>query len=68
MSEIDESRVQVPTYDPVRRSGKATERFFSKLKKFRAVATRYGKRDDNFLASVQLAFIRIGLHYNKSGT
>src|SRR5690606_29741484 len=33
----------------------AVERFFSKLKHFRAVATRYDKRDDNFLASVQLA-------------
>ena len=29
------------------------ERFFSKIKHFRAVATRYDKRDDNFLASVQ---------------
>jgi transposase len=27
------------------------ERFFNRLKHFRAVATRYGKRDDNFLAS-----------------
>jgi transposase len=35
------------------------ERFFNKLKQFRAVATRYDKRDDNYLASVQLASIRI---------
>ena len=35
------------------------ERFFNKLKHFRAVATRYDKRDDNFLASVQLASNRI---------
>lgn len=35
------------------------ERFFNKIKQFRAVATRYDKRDDNFLASVQLASIRI---------
>jgi transposase len=28
------------------------ERFFNRLKHFRAVATRYDKRDDNFLASV----------------
>jgi transposase len=27
------------------------ERFFAKLKQFRAIATRYDKRDDNFLAS-----------------
>ena len=42
------------------------ERFFSKLKQFRAVATRYDKRDDNFLASVQLASIRIWLRHNES--
>ena len=37
------------------------ERFFNKLKNFRAVATRCDKRDDNFLASIQLASIRIWL-------
>ena len=44
------------------------ERFFNKLKQFRAVATRYDKRDDNFLASVQLASIRIWLRHNESVT
>ena len=43
------------------RQRNAVERFFSKLKHFRGVATRYDKRDDNFLASVQLASIRIWL-------
>ncbi len=42
------------------------ERFFNKLKHFRAIATRYDKRDDNFLASVQLASIRIWLRFNES--
>jgi transposase len=42
------------------------ERFFNKLKQFRAVATRYDKRDDNFLASVQFASIRIWLRHNES--
>ncbi|HEX8214353.1 MAG TPA: IS5 family transposase [Allosphingosinicella sp.] len=42
------------------------ERFFNKLKQFRAVATRYDKNDDNFLASVQLASIRIWLRHNES--
>jgi len=42
------------------------ERFFNKLKNFRAVATRYDKRDDNFLASVQLASIRIWLRTYES--
>jgi transposase len=45
-----------------------SERFFNKLKHFRAVATRYDKRDDNFLASVQLASIRIWLRFNESVT
>jgi transposase len=42
------------------------ERFFNKLKHFRAVATRYDKRDDNYLASVQLASIRIWMRFNES--
>ncbi len=42
------------------------ERFFNKLKHFRAIATRYDKRDDNFLASVQLASIRIWIRFNES--
>ena len=46
----------------------AVERFFNKLKNFRAVATRYDKRDDNFLASIQLASIRIWLRTYESVT
>ncbi len=42
------------------------ERFFNKLKQFRAVATRYDKRDDNYLACVQLASIRIWMRFNES--
>ena len=41
------------------RSRNLVERFFNKLKHFRAIATRYDKRADNFLASIQLASIRI---------
>lgn len=37
----------------------AVERFFSKLKHFRRIATRYEKRSDNFLAMCQLASARI---------
>ena len=44
------------------------ERFFNKIKHFRAVATRYDKRDDNYLASVQLASIRIWLRSYESVT
>ena len=44
------------------------ERFFNKLKHFRAVATRYDKRDDNYLACVKLASIRIWMRFNESMT
>jgi transposase len=52
----------------VYRQRNAVERFFNKLKHFRAVATRHDKRDDNFLASVQLAAIRIWLRSYESVT
>ena len=52
----------------VYRQRNAVERFFNKLKHFRAVATRYDKRDDNFLASIQLASIRIWLRTYESVT
>lgn len=50
------------------RKRNAVERFFNKLKHFRAVATRYDKRDDNYLAAVQLASIRIWLRTYESVT
>jgi transposase len=37
------------------------ERFFSKLKHFRRVATRYDKLAANFLAMIQLASMRLWL-------
>jgi len=46
----------------------AIERFFNKLKHFRAIATRYDKRDDNYLASIKLASLRIWLRFNESVT
>ncbi len=44
----------------------AVERFFNEFKRFRTVATRYDKRNDNFLASVNLASLRIWLRLNES--
>ena len=42
------------------------ERFFNKLKQFRAIATRYDKRDDNYLACIKLASVRIWMRFNES--
>ncbi len=42
------------------------ERFFNKLKHFRAVATRYDKNPDNYLAGVKLASARIWMRSNES--
>jgi len=39
------------------------ERFFSKLKHYRAVATRYEKHAENFLAAVKLAATRIWMRF-----
>jgi transposase len=44
------------------------ERFFSKLKHFRRVATRYDKLAANFLAMVKLASIRLWLRAYESTT
>lgn len=63
------TRVNIPAFSPwLYRQRNAVERFFNKLKHFRAVATRYDKRDDNFLASIQLASIRIWLRTYESVT
>lgn len=39
------------------------ERFFNKLKHFRAIATRYEKHDANYLALVKLAAVRIWMRF-----
>jgi transposase len=44
------------------------ERFFSKLKHFRRVATRYDKLAANFLAMIQLGSIRLWLRAYDSTT
>jgi len=41
------------------------ERFFNKIKRFRAIATRYDRRDDNFLDSIQIAAIKNILKINE---
>lgn len=61
------TRKRFPAFDhELYRKRNHVERFFNKIKQFRAVATRYDKRDDNFLASVQLAAVRIWIKSNES--
>jgi transposase len=53
-------RVNVPSFRAyLCRFRNLVERFFNKLKHFRAVATRFEKRDANYLALVKLAAIPI---------
>ena len=39
------------------------ERFFSKLKHFRAIATRYEKHAENYLALIKLASVKIWMRF-----
>ena len=41
----------------------AVERFFSKIKHYRAVATRYEKHPGNYLAIIKLAATRIWMRF-----
>lgn len=41
----------------------AVERFFSKIKHYRAIATRYEKHPENYLALVKLAAVRIWMRF-----
>ena len=62
-------RVSVPAFSPfLYRYRNLVERFFSKLKHFRAVATRYEKHDANYLALVKLASTRIWIRAYESIT
>jgi transposase len=57
-------RVNVPAFSRyLYRFRNLIERFFNKLKHFRAIATRYEKHDVNYLALVKLAAIRIWLRF-----
>jgi transposase len=51
-----------PAFDPARYKERNTvERCFAKLKQFRAVATRYDKRDYMYQATLDVASIRVWL-------
>jgi len=62
-------RVQIPAFSPfLYRYRNRVERFFSKLKHFRAIATRFEKHDANYLALIKLASARIWMRFNESVT
>jgi transposase len=61
------NRKNVPAFSSfLYRYRNLVERFFNKLKHFRAVATRYDKSPENYLASVKLASARIWMRFNES--
>ncbi len=57
-------RVNIPAFSAfLYRYRNLVERFFNKLKHFRAVATRFEKHDANYLALVKLAASRIWMRF-----
>ena len=57
-------RVNIPAFSPfLYRFRNLVERFFSKLKHFRAIATRFEKHDANYLGLVKLAAIKIWMRF-----
>jgi transposase len=58
------NRVNIPPFSTfLYRYRNLVERFFNKLKHFRAVATRYEKHAANYLALVKLASARIWMRF-----
>jgi transposase len=61
------NRKNVPAFSSyLYRYRNLVERFFNKIKHYRAVATRYDKTPDNFLAGVKLASLRIWMRFYES--
>jgi len=62
-------RVNIPAFSTfLYRYRNLVERFFNKLKHYRAVATRFEKHDANYLALVKLAAARIWMRFYESVT
>jgi transposase len=58
------NRVNIPKFNKrLYRKRNLVERFFNKLKHFRAIATRFEKHDANYLALVKLASARIWMRF-----
>ncbi len=62
-------RVNIPAFSAfLYRYRNLVERFFNKLKHYRAIATRFEKHDANYLALVKLAAAKIWMRFMKSVT
>jgi transposase len=62
-------RTHIPAFSKfLYRYRNLVERFFNRLKHFRAIATRFEKHDANYLALVKLAAARIWIRANESMT
>jgi transposase len=58
------NRINVPAFSAfLYRYRNLVERFFNKLKHFRAIATRYEKQAENYLALIKLASARIWMRF-----
>ena len=58
------NRVNIPAFSAfLYRYRNLVERFFNKIKHFRAVATRFEKHDANYLALVKLAAVKIWMRF-----
>jgi transposase len=58
------NRVRHPDFSPkLYKLRNAVERFFSKIKHYRAVATRYEKHPENYMALIKLAATRIWMKF-----
>ena len=56
--------MNVPSFSPwLYRYRNLVERFFSQLKHFRAIATRFEKHDANYLGLVKLAAAKIWIRF-----
>ena len=61
------NRKRIPSFSPfLYRYRNLAERFFNKIKHFRAVATRFEKHAANYLALVKLAAIQVSLRSYES--
>lgn len=55
-----DNRVEPPPFSArVYRMRNKVERFFNRIKHFRAIATRFDKHDANYLASLKLVAMRL---------